>query len=218
MALKMLGVTMVPCMIFPDKEAYTYDRMVNPLSPVQERRMLLKSLQTIDRATIAEVFGVKSIAYRLAENVVKHLAPEVVKGVDQHLLTLRCAAEMTYVKVERQLEILAAMKERGDYSTACARTLVAQTTPSLRNPAKASRRVWTRRSEAKKALVTKLQEASKQYDFYTKSYHEYATDLLKLCSYVRKLVKNTKLRDYLEEKFPELLERFEEIIFDMKGV
>ena len=67
-------------------------------------------------------------------------------------------------------------------------------------------------SAKKQALVTKLEEVEKRYDFYTNLYRRYSSDLLKLCIYVRKLTSNKKVRDYLEGKFPEALGRFENIL------
>ncbi len=37
---------------------------------------------------------------------------------------------------------------------------------------------------------------------------------LELCIYVRKLTTNAKLRTYLAGKFPEVLARFEKILFE----
>jgi len=63
-AFQQLEVEMVPCQIQQSKEAYTYNRMVNNLSAVQQSRMLRQSLETINRKTIEEAFGIQSIEYR----------------------------------------------------------------------------------------------------------------------------------------------------------
>jgi hypothetical protein len=76
-ALEELNINPIPCLIHPDKEAYTYNKMINNLSPVQESRMLRQALKTLDHGTMAQVFGVKSLQYRLGTGILNHLHPKV---------------------------------------------------------------------------------------------------------------------------------------------
>ncbi|MFB0552322.1 MAG: hypothetical protein ACETWQ_03310 [Phycisphaerae bacterium] len=69
----------------------------------------------------------------------------------------------------------------------------------------------------KKQLVEKLEEVEKRYDFYTNLYRQYSADLLKLCVYARKLITNENIRAHLENNLPEILERFEKIVFETEG-
>ncbi|MBV5332059.1 ParB N-terminal domain-containing protein, partial [bacterium] len=48
LACKELRIESVPCIIYTEKDAYTFNRMVNRLSGFQEMRMLRKSLETLD--------------------------------------------------------------------------------------------------------------------------------------------------------------------------
>lgn len=105
-ALQELDINPVPCLIHPDKEAYTYNRMINNLSPVQESRMLQQALKTLDRSTMAQVFGVKSLQYRFGTGLLNHLHPKIINAIDRGVITRRSANEMTFVTKERQEEIL----------------------------------------------------------------------------------------------------------------
>lgn len=58
-----LGIEKVPCLTYAVKDAYTFNRMVNPLSGFQEVRMLRKALEKLDESDIAETFGLKTIRY-----------------------------------------------------------------------------------------------------------------------------------------------------------
>jgi len=62
-ACQQLGIQKIPCIAYPTKEAYTFNRMVNRLSPYQESRMLRKSLESIAPSTIEQVLGLKSLKY-----------------------------------------------------------------------------------------------------------------------------------------------------------
>jgi len=217
-ACQELGITVVPCLLFRDKEAYTYNRMVNRLSPVQEIRMLRKSLETLDQSTIAQVFGLKTIQYRLGTALMSQLHQSVVEALDRNLVGRQCAQELTHVKHARQVEILAEMEKTGDYSMPFARTLVLKTPASLRIRKKGKRKSpWQKQVSRKRELVAKLEEIEKRHDFHTNVYNQYSTDLLRLVSYVRKLITNESLRSYLTSRYAEILQRFEGIVFETDG-
>ncbi len=217
-ALQELNITSVPCLIHPNKEAYTFNKMINNLSPVQESRMLHEALKTLDHATMAQVFGVKSLQYRLGTGLLNQLHPKVIHAIDNGLITRRCAQELTYVTKERQNEILIEMQRTEDYTIAFTRALVIKTPSNMQNSEKKKKKPWAEDTEKKQELVNKLETISKRYDFYCNLYRQYSADLLKLYVYVRKLLTNEKVRLYLEINFPGIYTQFESIIFETNGM
>jgi len=129
-ACEQLGVEVLPCTIYSVKEAYTFDRRVNHLSPIQEMRMLRKSVKILDESTIAEVFGMKSIKHRLGTAMLKQLHPRVIKILDNSLISRRVAEDFTRVTQERQIQILKEMQENNDYSSPFIRALIIKTPES----------------------------------------------------------------------------------------
>jgi len=216
-ALQELDITTVPCWIHKDKEAYTYNRMVNRLSTVQQSRMLHQSLDTLDRKTIEQVFGLKTIGYRLATNILSQLHASIIKAVDKGAISRRCATQLTHVKKERQEHILKEMKRTSDYSISFARALIIKTTPEMRSQKGQANKPWAGNNEKKKQLVEKLEEVQNRYDFYSNLYRQYSTDLLRLCVYARKLISNETIARHLEDSFPEILDRLQSIVFDTQG-
>jgi ParB-like chromosome segregation protein Spo0J len=212
-ACQQLGIETVPCLVYDQKEAYTYGRMVNPLSPGQEIRMLRTSLKTVDEKTVAGVFGLTSLKHRLAREVVKHLAPEVIRALDDDKITRGTAKELTHVLPDRQVQILKELAKNNDYSLSFVRALVVRTPEELRNPKKRALRAWTRDSAKKKELVKKLEVVEKRHDFYQRLYRQYSHDLVKLSIHARALITNDAVRAYLAEKHPEILAAFEKIVF-----
>ena len=215
--LQELNINPVPCLIHPDKEAYTYNKMINNLSPVQESRMLRQALKTLDHTTMAQVFGVKSLQYRLGTGLLNHLHPKVINAIDKALITRGCAKELTYVTKKRQEEIIQEMSKSEDYSIAFARALVIKTPSNMRNQEK-KKKPWAEDSEKKQELVNKLEFITKRYDFYSNLYRQYSADLLKLYVYTRKLITNEKIRLYLEINFSEIYMQFENIVFEANGI
>jgi len=217
MILKELGVRMVPCQIQQSKEAYTYNKMVNNLSTVQQSRMLRQSLGTLDINTIEKTFGIKSLNYRLATTILKQLHPDVIEAVDKEIMTRRSAAELTNVNQERQQQILKEMKRTKDFSISFARALVIKTPPEMRSQNRKKKKPWVLESEKTKQLVEKFEETEKRYNFYTILYRQYTTDLLILCTYARTLITNEIIKSHLESNFPKILERFQMIVFETEG-
>jgi ParB-like chromosome segregation protein Spo0J len=213
-AVQQLGVKNVPCIVYQTKEAYTFNRMVNRLSPYQQSRMLRKSLETLDHSEIEKVLGIKSLKFRLGTELYEHLHPEVIKKLDGNKISRRCAEEFTYVNKNRQLQILREMKKCSDFSISFARALVIKTSPKQRNKKKKTRKTWSEDSNKKQELVDRLVQVQERYDFFATLYRQYTADLLKLSIYVRKLITNEVIRDYLNVKFPDLLRRFEGIVLE----
>jgi len=209
-----MGFTSIPCILFRDKEAYTFNKMVNRLSPYQEHKMLRKSLETIDHEVIEETLGLKSLTYRLGTKVYKELHPDIISVIDKNLMSRNVANELAFVNQERQLEILKEMKKSNDYSISFARALVIKPPADKQNQHKKRRKTWYEDSDKKQQLVTKLEDVGKRYDFYTNLYRQYTTDLLKVSFYVRKLITNPQLREFLIQNHSDIFERFQNIVFE----
>ena len=217
-ALMELGTEIAPCIIGQQREAFTGNRMVNRVSPVQENRMIEKSLEELDEKTIAEALGLSGIAHRMKRTLLKQLAPEVAAAFDQGAITRTCALELTHVKPDRQNEILTAMKGYKDYSAAFARSLILKTPPPLRATRKGRKRnPWNKSAQRKNDLLKKLSEAEQKHDFYSRLYKQYTIDLLRLAIYARALLTNSRVREYVDQHHPDIVARFEAIIADARG-
>ena len=101
-----LGVETVPCILAQEKECFTSNRMVNRLSPLQESRMIKKSLDELDAKTIAAALGIGHITHRLNTTLLKQLHPKIAAAFDARMINRTCVQELTYVTPKRQEEIL----------------------------------------------------------------------------------------------------------------
>jgi len=216
-ALVELGVEIVPCILGKQREAFTGNRMVNRVSPVQENRMIEKSLQELDEQTIAKALGISGIGHRLKKTLLRQLHPDMAAALDQGKITRGCAEELTHVKPQRQKEIFSVMEGYKDYSIAFARTLIVKTPPALREGRKRKNDPWDKTAQRKNDLLKKLAEAEQKHDFYSRLYKQYTIDLLRLAIYARSLLTNIKVREYLDQHHRPIVERFESVIADARG-
>ena len=216
-ALLELGVEVAPCILGPQREAFTGNRMVNRVSPVQEHRMIEKSLEEVDEASIAAALGITTIGHRLKKALLKRLHPDVAAAFDQGKINRVCAREFTHVRPARQKEILDAMAGYKDYSTAFVRTLVVKTPPHQRDTSRRKNNPWDRSAQRRNDLLKQLADAEQKHDFYSRLYKQYTIDLLRMAIYVRTLINNTRVREYLQARHPAVVAQFEAIIAEARG-
>lgn len=217
-ACRELGATEIPCIVLATREAYTPNRMVNPLSGVQEHRMLAQALGAVSAEKIADALGIGSLRHRLKDDVLRGLHPDVLRSFDERNRPLgRLAVDLTFVKPEYQLEVLREMERAKDFSPAFARTLLLRAPEEQRTDPGRRKNPWKERGAEKEALSAKLEEAERRYEFYAGLYRQYVTDLLKLCMYVRSLVTNERVGVELRARQPEVLKRFQKILFETDG-
>ena len=207
-----MGVETAPCLLWSEREAFTANRMVNRLSAAEEMRMLRKSLEELDEKTIADALGLATIRYRLNDGLLKQLSPAVIKAFESGKINRQCAAELTHVKHDRQTEILGLMESCNDFSITFAKGLVLKTPAAKRAKVNGTKTPWTRADQKKHDLLKQLQEAEQQQDFFSGLYRQYTTNLLKLVIYVRSLVANARVREYLAIHHTQQLDVFEQII------
>ena len=216
-ALLELGVEVAPCILGRQREAFTGNRMVNRVSPVQEHRMIEKSLEEVDEASIAAALGISTIGHRLKKALLKRLHPDVAAAFDQGKINRVCAREFTHVRPARQKEILDAMAGYKDYSTAFVRTLVVKTPPHQRDTGRRKNNPWDRSAQRRNDLLKQLADAEQKHDFYSRLYKQYTNDLLRMAIYVRTLINNTRVREYLQARHPAIVAQFEAIIAEARG-
>lgn len=216
-ALIELGVEVVPCILGKEREAFTGNRMVNRVSPVQEHRMIEKSLEELDEDTIAAALGVSNIAYRMKKTLLSRLHPEIAAALDDGRITRACAQELTFVKPARQKEILTAMNSYKDYGIAFARTLILKTPANQREVRGRKQDPWDKTAQRKNDLLKRLSEAEQQHDFYSRLYKQYTIDLLRLAIFARSLLTNPRVRSYLDQNHRPVVTRFEAVIADARG-
>src|ERR1035437_7970314 len=216
-ALLELGVEVVPCILGKRRETFTSDRMVNQVSPIQESRMIEKSLTELDEQTISSTLGLVRINHRLKKLLLQQLHPDVALAFDQGKLGRMCAQELTYVKPQLQKDVLTAMDGYKDYSVAFARTMNLKTPPALRDTRKRKHDPWDKTAQKKNDLLKQLSQAEEKHDFYSRLYKQYTIDLLRLAIYARSLLTNNRIRAYLDQHQSAIAARFEAVIAETKG-
>ena len=210
--LKDMGVAEATCLVSLDDEALTYNREVNPLTPVQEHRMILKVIgRGISEQRIAQALNVDVASIRTKRDLLNGICPEVAALLKDKQCPINSFQALRKVKPLRQYEIARTMSGIGNYSVAYARTLVAASAPDqLVNPGrpKAQRRISPEEMEQIERELANLQGEIERIE------ETFAADHLNLvlaASYVRSLLRNVEVERYLRNYQGTLHRQFLEI-------
>jgi ParB family chromosome partitioning protein len=95
--------------------------------------------------------------------------------------------------------------------------LILKTPAAKRAKTTGKKTPWAQAEDKKSNLLKRLQEAEQQQDFYTGLYRQYTTNLLKLVIYVRSLLNNSEVKQYLQEHHPDQVTLFENILASTEG-
>jgi hypothetical protein len=102
-------------------------------------------------------------------------------------------------------------------SAAFVRTLVVKTPPHQRDPGRRKHNPWDRSAQRWNDLLKQLADAEQKHAFYSRLYKQYTIDLLRMAIYVRTLINNTRVREYLQARHPSVVAQFEAIIAEARG-
>ena len=210
--LKEMGVAEVTCLVSRDDETLTYNQKVNPLTPVEEHRMILKVIgRGISEKRIAKGLNVDVASIRTKRDLLNGICPEVAALLKNKHCPINSFQALKKVKPLRQYEIASTMIGIGNYSVAYARTLVdASSLDQLVNPGKprVHRRISAEQMEQVARELANLQGEVERLE------ETFAADHLNLvlaASYVRSLLRNAEIDHYLANFQGEIRQQFEQI-------
>lgn len=206
-----LGLETAPCYVRDELDIYTANYQVNHLSPVEESRMITKATEVVDEKLIAEVFGLKKLAHRLSETLIKRLHPTVVNAFNNGIISRACAVELAEVLPDRQLEIFAMMQNTKNFGPQFVKKQILLT-PVKKQQSKRPKTPWMENKERTKSLGTNLTEMQGELNHLAKLYREYTAALMLTVVHSRAIIGNKVLGAYLKEKMPEVLEEIKSII------
>ena len=210
--LKDMGVAEATCLVSLDDEALTFNREVNPLTPVQEHRMILKVIgRGISEQRIAQALHVDVASIRTKRDLLNGICPEVAALLKDKQCPINSFQALRKVKPLRQYEIARTMSGIGNYSVAYARTLVSASAPDqLVNPGKP--RVHRRISpEEMEQIERELANLRGEIERIEETFAADHLNLVLAASYVRSLFRNAEVDRYLKNYQETLHRQFLEI-------
>lgn len=211
-ALQEIGSPTALCLISTDDDAFTYNDKVNRLSLIQEHRMIMKALDGgVTEEAIAKALDIDVKKVILKKGLLDDLHPEAIQILKDKPITERALKILKRVKALRQIEMAQLMVSGNNYTFAYARALLLGTTPELLLNPDQSKKVKGMPAEDVARIEKEMETMERDFRIFQDSYGENTLHLGAAQRYVRKLLDNGKVKRFMGQRYPELLEELQEL-------
>jgi ParB-like chromosome segregation protein Spo0J len=214
--LRAQGATSARCLLANDDEAYTYNKRINPLSTIQEHRMIMKAIKDgVSEERIASVLHIDLKTLRQKRDLLVGICPEAADLLKDKAITAGCFTVLRKMTPLRQIEAAELMSTISNYSMNLAKTiLAASSTEQLAKPGvrKAPRAL------SPEQLAQLEQEMTSSQAGLAALKDTYGTERLELqvaCRYLATLLGNERIRKYLLKQHLDLVRELEQITKDV---
>lgn len=221
--LKDRGEAEVFCLLATDDEAFTYNKRVNRLAPIQEHFMIMRALERgVSEQRIARALNVDVARIKQKRRLLDGICPEVVELLKDKHLASGAIAQLKKMGPTRQIEAAELMLAANNYSEAYARALLAATPQDQLVNATKAKRINGVSLDQMARMEREMANLQRDLKLVEESYGDDVLNLVVARGYLAKLFSNTTVARYLDRHQPdisrELRELIETISQEHKGV
>jgi hypothetical protein len=127
-ALKDLGHTEVECLLSTDDEAFTYNKRISRLSPIQEQRMIAKAIErNVPREKIAKALDINVRSLQRKATLIDGICEEVVNLLKDKICPMAIFDVLRKMNSLRQIEAAELLIHANNYSVSYATAILAGT-------------------------------------------------------------------------------------------
>jgi hypothetical protein len=207
-----LGEHDAPCQVSTDDEAFTYNKRISRLAPIQEHKMILKALERgVREERLARALNINVKSLQDKKRLLDGVCPEAAELLKDKQVSLTCFRVLKKMKPMRQIEAAELMVAMNKYTINYARSLLIAT-PSgelvdRENP-KVVKGISPQQLERMERESANL---GRELRLVEDTYGTDHLDLVLARGYVSRLISNARITRYLEMYHAELLPEFERI-------
>ncbi len=202
----------VGCIIARDDEAYTYNRRVNYLSPVGEHQMILRALKHNTEDEIAKALNVDVGTIRRKRNLLNGLCTEAVEILRDRRVSSGAFGTLRKMKPVRQVEVAQLMVASQMYTGRFATALLAGTRTEMLAESEKAGATKKLPQEDRTKLVAETEALFQNARAVEESYGTEVLTLSVCCRYVQRLLANTTVHAFIQEKYHEILVELEGLL------
>ena len=210
--LKDLGREHVECLVSTDDEAFTYNKRVSRIAPIQEHRMILRAIERgVPEEKIAAALDLNPRSVQRKVKLLDGICPEAVAILRDKACTAAVFTTLRKMIPLRQIEAAELMVNANNYSVAYISAILAGTPQAQLLEANKPKRI---NGVTPQAVARMEKELARLQEGITQIQDTYGQDHLKLTvlrGYVGKLLGNARVVRYLMQTRPEFLSEFQTI-------
>lgn len=212
-AMQELGLEEAMCLVATDDEAYTYNNRINRLSTIQEHLMIRRAVErgvTPERLAKALTLDVSHIMKKL--NLLEGICAEAAGLLKDQRFSANIGAVIRKMKPTRQIECAELMVSNNNMTVSYATALLAATPASMLVEERKPRRIRGVTAEQMARMEKEMGNLQGQYKSAEASYGQDVLNLVLAKGYLAKLLGNDEVFRFLEQRQPEVLREFSNIV------
>ena len=213
MALKELGEDRVLCLISTDDESYTYNKYINRLSAIQEHRMIIKAVKSgVSEVKLANALNIDMRTLKSKKHMLDGICQEAMDLLKDKRISEHVFRALKKMKPMRQVRAAQLMNDNNRYSYAYAKSLLDGTSQDMLVDGAKSKRVSPAALEKRLRLEEENMVLSEDIRSLKASYGNDMLDFVALQAYLKTLLQNIKVAEFLQKNYQEIYEKFLKII------
>lgn len=212
-ALKEIGQAEVLCIVSTDDEAFTYNKHVNRISPIQEHRMILRAIERgVSEEKIAKALDVNVSHIVAKRSLLDGICTEAADLLKDKMVASRVFYDLKKLTPLRQIEVATLMNDAGNYTGSYAKALLAATPKDqLINPEK-PKNIKGLTDEQMTRMENEMATLQREYMLIEENYGGDVMNLTLARGYLSSLLGNAKVVRYLAQQHAEVLAQFQKIL------
>ncbi len=211
-ALQELGRTEVFCLIAKDDDTFTFNEKVNRLSVIQEHAMIMRAIENgVTPEQIAKALDLDPSRIKKRVTLLDGLDPRAVEIMKNKPISAEALGLFRKAKPERQVDMAQLMVSGDNFTRAYAEALIIGTPPDQLVDSGKPKEIKGVSPEEITRMEKEMESLEKDYRVHQEQFGENSLHLNAAQRYVKRLLENAKVKRFLKNRYPELLEEFEEI-------
>jgi hypothetical protein len=210
--LRDLGESEVECMLSTDDEAFTYNKRISRLSPVQEQRMIARAIErNVPRDKIARALDINVRGISRRVQLLDGICQEAVGLLKDKMCAMAVFDVLRKMNPIRQIEAAELLINANNFSVSYASAILTATPQAQLGTPQTSRRLRGMTAEAISRMERELSRLQEAISSIQDSYGQDHLHLTVVKGYLRKLITNDRVARYLEQYQPDLFSEFQKI-------
>jgi len=212
-ALKELGHTLAECIIARDDECFTYNARVSRVTPIQEHRMIVKAVEMgVNPERIAAALNIPVRVVKAFMNLLVGIHAEVADLLKDKNIAPGTLRLLRRVNAVRQVEIAELMVGTNSYSKAYVEALILATPEDQLVHSVKPKKPKGLSAENLAKMEQEMEMLQRDLKATEKSYGQNVLSLTVARSYIRKLLENPEVKQFLNAQYADVLNEFAALV------
>jgi hypothetical protein len=210
--LRSMGVAEVECLVATDDEAFTYNKRISRLSPVQEHHMVVRAISRgVSEDKIAKALNLNVTSVQRRTRLLDGICEEAALLLKDKQCPMAVFEVLKKMRPMRQIEAAELLVNANNYSVSYVSALLAGTPQRQLKDASAKRRIKGMNPEAMARMERELEQLQEQVSSIQDTYGREHLQLTVVRGYLAKLLGNARIVRYLAQVRPAFLQEFQAI-------